>query len=580
MTIDWKPWDPEVLATARAEGRFVLLLLTASWSRFGAQLEASVFADPRVEDALGGRIVAVRVDVDAQPELAEVFGQGGWPSVVLVDPRHVEDGVPTEGSFVAGATSIDAPALCALVDGATRSAELDVEALRAALASSREDRATRLDEALLGRIDRALLASFDERHGGFGEGPKFPHPEAIDYAILRTSEDARSPLRTIVDRTLTTMADSALLDRVDGGFFRYAERRDWTRVDTEKLLATNADLARNFLEAGQLLGRGDLLDVGERVVDVLLRDFLVPDVGLFRVGFAPDDDYYAAADASRRVRSRPRADERLLTAPNARAISALLKAGAVLRRPDVTASALAVSRQLIARTWRPGHGVAHDARQAGRGQLRDQAEAARALLHVLQYTDDRRFVAPLFDVLERIAEDHVMETGELANRDRVRSGRPPTRREAAVLDAAAAAEVLIRGAIWTGRSDLHDVARTALEVSADAAPRHGYAMAAFGRSVELLLYPPLHIVVVGSSESAATSELYEAASHTYLPSRVVQHLDAAVDGEELARLGLPTDGPPTAYVFLHREGFAAHTDPLTLPEVLRAANARRLGARS
>lgn len=575
MTIAWNPWTPEVLASARDEGRFVLLLLTASWSRFGDMLEASTFADPRVEDGMSGRIVPVRVDVEEHPEVADAFGQGGWPSVVLVDPRHVHEGVPVEGALIAGGTHVDSSALCALLDGA-RAAELDVEGLRAALASVKPSTSSRLDAELLVRIDRALLASFDERHGGFGEGPKFPHPEAIDYAILRTSEDERSPLRTVVDRTLTTMADSDLFDGVDGGFFRYAERRDWTRVDTEKLLTTNADLARNYLEAGQLLGRDDLLAVGERVVDTLLRDFLVPDVGLFRVGFAPDDEYYGANDASRRVRSRPRPDDRLLTAPNARAISALLKAGAVLRRPDVTASALAASRQLVARTWRPGHGVAHDARQAGQGQLRDQAEVARALLHVLQYTDDRRFVEPLVDALERIADDHVMDSGELANRDRVRSGRAPTRREAAVLDAAAGAEVLLRGAIWTGRGDLHDVARTALEVSADRAPRHGYAMAAFGRSVELLLHPPLHIVVVGSSGVGATSELYEAASQTYLPSRVVQHLDPAADGDELARLGLPSDGAPTAYVFLHREGFAAHREPSTLPDVLRAANARRL----
>ncbi len=576
MAISWKSWDPEVLAAARAEGRFVLLLLTASWSRFGAQLESTTFLDPRVEDAMGSRIVPVRVDVDEFPDVADAFGQGGWPSVVLVDPRHVEDGVALEGSLVVGTTYVEASSLCALVDHATRGDVIDVEALADALGSARHAEHSSLDDSILPRIDRALLASFDERHGGFGEGPKFPHPEALDYAILRVSDNESNPLRAVVDKTLTHMADGELLDRVDGGFFRFAERRDWTRVDTEKLLVTNADLARNYLEAGQLLGRADFLDVGENVVDVLLRDFRVADVGLFRVGFAPDDDYYGSTDSRRRVRSRPRADERLLTAPNARAISALLKAGAVLRRPDVTGAALAASRQLIARTWRPGHGVAHDARHSGQGQLRDHTEAARALLHVLQYTDDRRFVVPLVDILECIARDHVMVSGEFANRDRVISGRATTRRQAALLESAAAAEVLIRGSIWTGRNDLHDVARTALEVAVDDSPRYGYAMAGYGRSVELLLHPPLHIVVVGSSESAATSELYEAASQTYLPSRVVQHLDGATDGEDLARLGLPADKPPTAYVFLHREGVAAHRDPRTLADVLRAANARRL----
>lgn len=572
MSVTWTSWA-EALETARREGRPVLLLLEARWSRFGAMLEATTFGDPAVVDALAGRVMAVKADVHDQPELAELYGQGGWPSVVVLDARNGAAAPEVLG----GGTFLEAAQVRALVDHAVEvcGGRADVGAF--SLPDSVADGP--LDDTVLPAVEQALLSGFDERYGGFGEGAKFPHPEALDFAILRLSGTDTPRLRAVVEKTLGRMHESALRDRASGLFFRWCARRDWTHPETEQLLETNVALARNYLEAGQVLGRADFLAVGEAVVDAVLREFFESERGLFRQGFAPDDEYYELSDAQRATRAPPAALPRFLADGNARAISALLKAGAVLRRPDVTATALAVARQLVVRLWRPGHGMQHEDARDGRrssGLLRDQVESARALQHVLQYTDDRRFGAPLDDLLDRIANEHVTATGEFANADRALSGDPPRRKDAAILESAAAAEVLLRGSMLTGRAVFADLARRALELHAGDFRRHGWAMAAYGRAVELLLHPPLHIVVVGSSRDVATTELFEAASSTYLPSRVVQHLDPGEDVDVLARLGLPRDAPATCYVFLAREGAAAHTDPATLPEVLQAANARRL----
>jgi uncharacterized protein YyaL (SSP411 family) len=196
---------------------------------------------------------------------------------------------------------------------------------------------------------------------------------------------------------------------------------------------------------------------------------------------------------------------------------------------------------------------------------------------VLQYTDDRRFLPALEDLLEHIATGHVAPDGALVNREDVLSGSASRRSEAAILDGAVAAEALLRGALYTGRSTYALLAHRALALHAEDFRRHGYAMAAYGRCVELVVRPPLHIVVVGRRDDERTAALFRNASVRYLPSRVVQRLDPEQDAEQLQRLELPVREMPTAYVFLAHDGAAEHTDPDTLWAALAAANNRRRG---
>jgi hypothetical protein len=569
MSIAWKPWGDDLLRVARDERRAVLLSIVAGWCRFCREMDRTTFADPRVVAAIAEHAIAVRVDKDEHPDIDARYGQGGWPSTVILDP---------DGEVLSGGTWFSAEALVERLADAARRLRTEGPTFRPPRLLPRQPTG-RLDDSILPAIEAALLSHFDSRHGGFGTGQKFPHPEALDFAILRQSEHGSPALRELIEKTLAHMAEGGLQDALEGGFFRYCAARDWRQPHTEKLLETNAGLLRNYLEAGQLLQRADLLRVGARTADALLALFRDERAGLLHASLADDDEYYAQDAAGRRTRRAPRRDGRFLADANARAVSALLKAGAVLRRPDLTEAALDVAANLLAHLWRPGHGMDHDDDGAGRrlpGLLRDQAETARMLLHVLQYTDDRRFAPALEDLLEVLVARHVAPTGELADRDETGAAPRAHRREAAILDGAVAAEALLRAALYTGRSSFADLARRALEVHSQDFRRYGYAMAAYGRAVELVLRPPLHVVVVGDREDARSRALFHAASETWLPSRVVQLLDPSLDSEHLARLQLPTRPDPVAYVCLAHDCAAEHRDPETLWAALVAANTRRV----
>ena len=63
--------------------------------------------------------------------------------------------------------------------------------------------------------------------------------------------DLRPDAPAVAARALDAMGRGDLRDPVDGGFFRYATRRDWTVPHYERMLGDNAGLIEVALDAGR-----------------------------------------------------------------------------------------------------------------------------------------------------------------------------------------------------------------------------------------------------------------------------------------------------------------------------------------
>ena len=76
-------------------------------------------------------------------------------------------------------------------------------------------------------FDASVLETADPVYGGWGKLHKFPHPEAIDFALIRWSQTGDEAMRKLVLRTLRNMQAGEIHDQVEGGFYRYATSPDW-----------------------------------------------------------------------------------------------------------------------------------------------------------------------------------------------------------------------------------------------------------------------------------------------------------------------------------------------------------------
>ncbi|MBL8744186.1 MAG: DUF255 domain-containing protein, partial [Myxococcales bacterium] len=89
---DWYPYAPESFARAKQEGKLILLDGAAEWCHWCHVMDATTYRDPEVGRILKERFITIRIDVDARPDLAERYGEWGWPATIIMNADAVELG--------------------------------------------------------------------------------------------------------------------------------------------------------------------------------------------------------------------------------------------------------------------------------------------------------------------------------------------------------------------------------------------------------------------------------------------------------------------------------------------------------
>ena len=319
--------------------------------------------------------------------------------------------------------------------------------------------------ALCDHAVATVLQDEDTERGGFGGAPKFP-PSALLEALLRSHERAGDilPLEA-AERTCTAMARGGIYDQLAGGFARYSVDASWVVPHFEKMLYDNALLLRAYAHWARRtsnplarkvadetarfmideLGAGGMftssLDADADGTEGLtyvwtpmqLREVLgdddgrwaaehfnVTDRGTFEHGSSvlqlltdPDDaDRFdrvrTALLAARLTRPQPGRDDKVVTAWNGLAITALAEASVALDRPEFLDAAIQCARSIV-----DLHVVDGRLRRASLGGrvgdsaaiLEDHATLATGLLTLYQLTGDASWLGAATGLLD-VALDH------------------------------------------------------------------------------------------------------------------------------------------------------------------------------
>ncbi|HTU99288.1 MAG TPA: DUF255 domain-containing protein [Luteitalea sp.] len=161
--VDWQPWHTAAFLDAQRRRRPVLLLLETAWAPTCAAAHATVFARPDVQQAIAETVVPIRVDADRRPDIADRYGLGSWPSVLVLTP---------EGRVVTGGTRLDAgladrlrqvAIACGTNDRAWRSGATD----ESSPAGTGSPSASIADDVALARIAAGIWAARDPASGGW-----------------------------------------------------------------------------------------------------------------------------------------------------------------------------------------------------------------------------------------------------------------------------------------------------------------------------------------------------------------------------------------------------------------------------
>jgi len=300
--VDWYPWGPEAHELARRTGRPILLSIGYSACHWCHVMAHESFEDEETAALMNELFVNIKVDREERPDLDKIYQlahqllaqrPGGWPLTVFLTP---EDHLPFfTGTYFPEQPRHGLPGFKDLLRNIARayeeqSSEIDTQnqALLEAmlsLAPSGGDPG-RLTPAPLEAARHQLERSFDDRLGGFGNAPKFPHPTDLNR-LLRHWHLGRREGRTdektwrMVELTLERMALGGLQDQLGGGFFRYSVDEYWMIPHFEKMLYDNAQLLSLYSDAWLAGGRPLFRDTALGIAAWALREMQAPNGGFY-----------------------------------------------------------------------------------------------------------------------------------------------------------------------------------------------------------------------------------------------------------------------------------------------------------
>jgi uncharacterized protein len=302
--VDWYPWGDEAFARARREDKPIFLSIGYSTCHWCHVMEHESFENPDIARLLNADFVSIKVDREERPDVDRVYmsfvqsttGSGGWPMTVFLTP----DLKPFYGGTYFPPTSRwGRPGFSDLLGELARvwkhdrpRVELAAGELldRLKMVTGTGGRASAEStvagpEALDTAVDQ-YFSAFDQRHGGFGDAPKFPRPSELllllrEYA-RRTArgEAAQRPLRMVTE-TLRAMAIGGMRDHIGGGFHRYSVDTEWRVPHFEKMLYDQAQLTLAYLEAAQATGDDFYATVAEDTLTYVMRDLTDPRGGFY-----------------------------------------------------------------------------------------------------------------------------------------------------------------------------------------------------------------------------------------------------------------------------------------------------------
>ncbi|MDH5167714.1 DUF255 domain-containing protein, partial [Microbacterium sp. RD02] len=360
--VDWYPWGEEAFAEARRRDVPMLISIGYSTCHWCHVMARESFADPETAARINEGFVAVKVDREEHPHVdgaymaaASAFTQNlGWPLTVFTTPagRAFYAGTywPPEARPPMPAFRDVLAAVREAWTTRRAQAEESADAVTAALAEAAQATPSTLpDTAALAEAARGLAAREDSEFGGFGGAPKFPVATTLRFLQQPLVREAAPEAAAAAERALTAMAGSALRD-ADGGFFRYATRRDWTVPHYERMLTDNAQLLEVALDTGdEETARG----IARFLLGTLRREGggfgAAQDSESWIDGARSEGGYYLRPVPERATLEPPAVDDKVITGWNGLAVAALARAGATLGE-DAWVAAAADAADAVLRT--------------------------------------------------------------------------------------------------------------------------------------------------------------------------------------------------------------------------------------
>jgi len=562
--IQWREWGDEAFAEARRRNVPVLLAISAVWCHWCHVMDETSYSADDTIKLINELYVPIRVDNDERPDVNRRYNMGGWPTTAFLTPDgdviHGATYIPPEGMFQT-AIAVSEIWRDKREDIAQRVAEVKAQE-QAARAAKPGD----LTHDIVDTVRALIRGQYDPEQGGFGREPKFPQTQLLRFLLNEYRRHDDADVERVARRTLDAMSSRGMYDHVEGGFFRYATRRDWTVPHYEKMLEDNAELLALYADAHALWSDGGYDRVARDVIRWMDNTLFQTETGLWSGSQDADEHYYDLDAAERAKHDAPFVDRRLYTSWNVLAAGAYLRAGEVLNDRAISQRGWdAIAR--IEERLRSRDGALYRSDAVDDARPRDLLGDVASYLSLLAGIGDIERATAL---ARRMRELLAAEEGGFYDRPAGAAPGRLARRERPIEENALAARALLRLGAIAQDDEWRELGLATLRSFVGEYRAWGQFAAGYADVVARALRDPVSIVVVGRMGEANAEKLFRAARATRDPDAVVLHLDPGVRPAAIAERGFPADRT-AAYVCVGTSCSAPLSDEGSLRVELDAA---------
>ena len=426
----WYPWSWRSFHRAGLFNKPVFLFIDSRWNLNAHRSREELVGSPEVQERLNQGYIAIYVNGDMRPDVVERYQTGTMPVMSLLLPTGnplITNNTPTGEGMPITIGAVDQERMLFLLEQGGIYFDQWTNFLThvgqewAGMIEPEDPVSGEPGEAASDSLSQWISANWDRSDGGFGLAPKFVIPGLPEYARIRRARYLPATAE-LTANYLPKLLAGPLHDQVHGGIHRMAAAPDWQGMQYEKLLDRNATFLRQttlaYLDRPSELYR----DAAFGAARFILESLADPEGG-FYLGQTADfesEDGGGYWNNPEQFTKEPEVDQLGLSAPNAQAGAALIRAGIVFDRAEMVAAGHQALDRILKEGYRAGRGVRHALSPSSPDQsfLETQADVAFYLLDAYQSSGERRYYDASLNIVEYCTNNFRLP-GETRFRDHI-----------------------------------------------------------------------------------------------------------------------------------------------------------------
>ncbi len=285
--VNWFPWEEESFKKARDEKKPIFLSIGYSGSALCKKMKEESFNNKIIADLLNKNFISIKVDRDERVDIDKFYkkvyrlmnGQNCSSPISIfmsedLEPFYTVSYIPIypRGNILGFQELLEVITDKYNIDRDTLK-EKAKEVLSYIEPKDKKIEATRLNSSILKTISLHLDELFDKENGGFGDAPKFLQTSIFDLILEYYKITNQNNILNKLTFTLNSMANREIFDKKKGGFYRYANEKDWSNPRLEKMSYENANITSIYIETYKITNNILYRDIAIKNIDFILKYF-------------------------------------------------------------------------------------------------------------------------------------------------------------------------------------------------------------------------------------------------------------------------------------------------------------------